>query len=158
MGWLSTLQVNTPWLGQDNPMAIFMNSYFASTHNDRESFGTVVCYLSVFLQCSGQVHSCSQLQNVPPLSPPFSMWAHQTSLHHSFSTASVSALQTCSPWDCDHQFALDFQVWAEVLHQSPSICQQLASTLPIHQRDHFLLLEDNVKINLQKTLMFIFSD
>ena len=84
-----------------------VNIHFWTT--DKESFGTVVCYLSVFLQCSGQVHSCSQLQNVPPLSPPFSTLAHQRALHHSFSTASVSALQTYSPWDYDHQFALEFQ-------------------------------------------------
>ena len=107
---------------------------------DKESSTTVVCYLGGFPQCSGQVHSCSQLQNVPPLSPLFSTLAHQTTLHCSFSAASVSALQTCSPWDCDCQFALDFQVLTEVLHQWPSICQQLASTLPVHQRDHLLLL------------------
>ena len=131
-----------------------MSGFTILSTSDRESFTTVVCYLSVFLQCSGQVHSCSQLQNVPPLSPPFSMLAHQTALYHSFSTASASALQTYSPWDYDHQFALEFQDWAGVLHQWPSICQQLASTLPVCQRDHFLLLEENPEVNQWRHFIF----
>ena len=160
MGWLSTLQVNTPWLGQDNPMAIFMNSYFASTHNDRESFGTVVCYLSVFLQCSGQVHSCSQLQNVPPLSPPFSTLAHQTSLYYSSSLASMWSHRT-NTLHYHHGYLLEsdpnVQSQSGTLYQWPSICQQPTSSLPVCQRDPLLLLEDNLEVKLRRPFIFNLS-
>ena len=148
MGSLSTLQVNTPWLGQDNPR-LFMNSYTsASTHNDRESFGTVVYYLSVFLQCSGQVHSCSQLQNVPPLSPPFSMSAHQTVRHRSSSLASMWSHPTNTlHYHRGYLLKSDPNVQSQsgTLYQWPSILQQVASSLLVHPRGLSPLLEIIVK-------------
>ena len=142
------------WLGQDKAMAIYeqlllFQPLMIRNHPlQQELLTTVVCNLSVFLQCSGQVHSCSQLLDVPPLSPPFSTLAHQTALHHSSSLASMWSHLTNTLHN-HHGYLSESDPVVQgqfgTLYQWPSILQQVASSLLVHPRGLFPLLETIVK-------------